>query len=102
MTVSDLSTSLAHTVEFYLIAAAEAGEGAGFDANGDPVIQDAYSLVESVGPTTDASVESGWIGSLTQPNWCDEPIDETGYMLGYSSDSQVIVRWDVEGGFAYR
>lgn len=96
--VSGLSTAYAHAVEFYLKAAATGV----FDANGDDVIEGAWSLIDTVGPTTDASVESGWLGSLDQPAWCDAPIGDPGYSLGWTeSYRDALIRWDVAGGFEY-
>lgn len=95
MSFSGIPMALAHTAEFYLLATAAA---TGFDANNDDVVEDKWSLVDTIGPTTDASLESDWIGSLDRPNWCAG----SDGALGWVADNVAgVIRWDVTGGFEY-
>jgi hypothetical protein len=79
-----------------------------FDANGDDVIEDKYSLWDTQGPTADA-VESAWIGGLALPDSGPGPVSQNhqwqGWCGGNNLDGGLIAtavnRWNVAGGFEY-
>jgi hypothetical protein len=102
MTQPGLSTDFAHVVEFYLFG--QALPGYDFDKNGDDFIQDKWTLYDTVGPTTDAAVQSAWFGSLDQPNWCSEPTGtpQVTTKKGWEcANLYALIRWNVAGGFVY-
>lgn len=86
-----------------------------WDANGDDVLEEAYSLWHS--QTEPAGVSGGRdivstapLGGTTQPNWPGIPPPEesfshgyqvTGYISPVIPDGAVLLRYDVAGGFEY-
>jgi hypothetical protein len=101
--VSGISTAFAHAMDFYTYSNATGSGILPFDANHDPVIADKWSLFDTAAPTTDADVESGWLGSLDLPHWCAEPteVGVTTYLGWIQSDWIAVIRWNVVGGFSF-
>ena len=103
---SGIPTAFAHSVECYARAIIPWGyDPAAFDANGDDVIEDKWSLFDTISPSTDASVETSWLGSIAgPPTWCSAPPEDADNLLGWAlspSCFSAIIRWNVAGGFVY-
>jgi len=94
-------------VDWYVLTEA-AQESQPFDAYGDDVIEDKYSLFSQDEPANaDETIISGTLlGQTAKPNnpWCAEPdTDHSPTMRGWRQVGRaVVVRWNVVGGFSYQ
>jgi hypothetical protein len=109
--VTEVPTIIAHAIDWYAYAEADAnGDDLSsmppnvveFDANGDGLAFRVFKRWDSTGSTTDASTQSNPLGdtSLSEPNWCATP-DNSGPELSsaikgyYVNDQAAVLKWSL-------
>jgi hypothetical protein len=110
--INGLPTTIAKDIHWFTRAVAwgDGGHTQVFDDNGDPVQEELNVLWRTDSSSTDATVTTPQFRPLTAPNLPPEPTLTNWYRYGYilnprspggSSGMQVLLCYDVSGGFQY-